>query len=83
MQPEPSCSCPRQEMAPLNPEGLCCPLSTTQTKSKGRGSEDKPGGEMKQVWSQVWLGSLPSPTLFLALGEDVLKELVHRPGNRC
>lgn len=37
MQPEQSCNRHRQKMASLNPKGFRCPLSSTQTKPKGRG----------------------------------------------
>lgn len=37
VQPEQSCNSHRQKTALLNPKGLCCPLSSTQTKPKGRG----------------------------------------------
>lgn len=47
MLPGQSCSSHRQDMASLSPKGLCCPLSSTHTKPKGRGvrRQTRRGGE--------------------------------------
>lgn len=61
MQPEQSCNSHGQKTASLNPKGLRCPSLQHKPSQKGEGSEDKPGGDVRQVWNGAWLWVTSQP----------------------